>query len=253
MPGVRTKLPAKDALATALTVDAVSGEPLLGFSPEVVNSLRHMVTSLACAGGIPSRLSVAAALREEGVTSTTLAFGTVLANDTARNVCVVELNWWYPGLRNLLARDRGGASGALPPELADRPGLAEVVMGSATLDQAVIPTARPNLSVVAAGATTIDQRPVIARSDTLKHLLAQLAERYDCLLLDVPAVLATSDAIALASLGEACVMVVRHGVTPVASVQLALDDLRHLQMLGVVLNQVRFATPSWLRDLIPQE
>lgn len=253
MPGVRTMPPTRDMLATALTVDVVSGEPLMVFSPEVVNNLRHMVTSLACAGGIPARLSVAAALREEGVTYTTLAFGTVLANDTNRKVCVVELNWWYPALLKLLVRGRGGVGGALPPELADRPGLAEVVMGSATLEQAVIPTARPNLSLVAAGAATIDQRPIIARSDTLRHVLDQLAERYDCLLLDVPAVLATSDAIALASLSDACVMVVRHGVTPIASVQLALDDLRHLQMLGVVLNQVSFATPNWLRDLIPQE
>jgi hypothetical protein len=36
-------------------------------------------------------------------------------------------------------------------------------------------------------------------------------------------------------------------------VQLALDDLRHLTILGVVLNMANFHSPKFLRDLAPQE
>jgi Mrp family chromosome partitioning ATPase len=48
-------------------------------------------------------------------------------------------------------------------------------------------------------------------------------------------------------------MVVRHGVTATPSVQRALDDVRHLKQLGIILNQVSIKTPRWLRTLIPQE
>jgi len=47
--------------------------------------------------------------------------------------------------------------------------------------------------------------------------------------------------------------VVRHGVTSTSSVQLALDTVKHLPMLGVILNQVSIKTPRWIRALIPQE
>jgi Mrp family chromosome partitioning ATPase len=66
-------------------------------------------------------------------------------------------------------------------------------------------------------------------------------------------VLSSSDAVALASLGSACCVVVQQGVTPINSVRLALDEIKHLPMLGVVLNQVRINTPNWVRNFLPQE
>lgn len=249
MFGARKKQQTKAMTATPLAIRAASGDPLHIFAPEVVNSFRHMVTGLACNDGFPTRLAVVSALREEGVTHTALALGTVLASDTAATVCVVELNWWTPGLLRLLAH----SVRALPPALAGKPCLADVVMGRADLEQAVMPTALPNLSLVAAGEVSVEQRPIVARSNALKETIDSLAERYDHLILDVPAVLATSDTIVLASLGTACVLVVRHGVTPIASAQLALDNIRHLNMLGVVLNQATYATPRRLREMLPQE
>ncbi|MCX7790919.1 MAG: chromosome partitioning protein [Chloroflexaceae bacterium] len=253
MFGARKNKPPQDVLATPLTLRSASGDPLIVFRPEAGDSLRHMVAGLVCNAGLPARLRVVAALREEGVTYTTLAPGTVLASDTAHTVCIVELNWWHPGMLRLLAQGSGGTNRALPPSLADRPGLAEVVRGSASLEQALMATALPNLVLVPAGHVAVEQRPVIARSDALKETIESLARRYDHLILDVPAVLATSDAIALASLGAACVIVTHHGLTPTTTVQLALDDIRHLNILGVVLNQATFATPRWILDLVPQE
>lgn len=254
MFGVRKQQRSQEIMATPLAIRAAGGESLFEFRPEVVNSLRHMVTGLACNGDLPARLSVVSALREEGVTHTALALGTVLASDTAATVCVVELNWWRPGMRAILApHDNSVGTRTLPSALTGNAGLAGAITGNISLDEAIVPTALPNLSLVAAGELAVEQRPVIARSSSLKEAIDGLAARYDHLILDVPAVLATSDAIVLASLGDACVMVVRHGVTPTASVQLALDDIRHLNMLGVILNQASFATPRWVLDLVPQE
>lgn len=259
MLSMRKKQQAPNLVGAPLVLNASSGQPLYTFAPEVVTSVRHMVTGLSCNGGIPATLATLAALREEGTTYISLALAAVIAHDTAASVCAVELNWWSPGMLTLLSKGSApsgkGATGAalLPAPLVDRPRLADVLLGKAALDEAIIPTTLPNLSLLPAGEVSLEQRPVVARSEALKALIDKLRARFDHLILDIPAVLATSDAIALASLADACAIVVRHGVTPSASVQLALDDLSHLKILGVVLNMADFKTPKFLRDLTPQE
>jgi Mrp family chromosome partitioning ATPase len=245
---LRKKQPPAEVFSAPLSISTSAGQSIFTFDPEVVTSVRHMVTGLSCNGGVPSSLTVVSALREEGTTYTSMALATVIASDTSASVCVVELNWWSPGMLRLLSKGPGGA-GAIPTA----PRIAEVLTGKASLNEALITTGLPNLSLLPAGEVALEQRPVIARSDALKELIAALRERFDQLVLDIPAVLATSDAIALASLGDACVVVVHHGLTPHTSVQLALDDLSHLKILGVVLNMARFHTPKFLRDLEPQE
>jgi len=36
-------------------------------------------------------------------------------------------------------------------------------------------------------------------------------------------------------------------------VKRALDDIKHLNILGVMLNQTTLKTPRWMLNLIPQE
>lgn len=265
----------------ALTLRTVDGTPLYTFPSDVVTSMRHMETTLLYKGSLPARISIVAALREEGVTYTTLAMATTLAYDLAARICVVDLNWWSPGMRTqpdpnadvtsgtdgsnkagLLKKRRGkatpGQAGAEAPSQtalspADTAGLAAILSRSASLDEALVPTALPNLALLPAGPIAPAYRPALARGDGLKNCIEQLSRRFDHILLDIPAILATSDAIALASLGTACCLVIRQGVTPMNSVHRALDDIKHLPMLGVVLNQAQMNLPGWVRALVPQE
>jgi Mrp family chromosome partitioning ATPase len=264
-----------DSSAT-LTLRTAEGAPLYTFASDVVTSMRHMETSLLYTGNLPARISVIAALRQEGVTYTTMALATTLAYDLAAQVCVVDLNWWSPGVKTQPSSDDqttktgsrklrrakrqpdlGATSSSISEDntalVSATNGLAEVLTGNTSLDEALIPTALPNLTLLPAGALSPAQRAAMARHDTLKACIKQLNRRFDHILLDIPAILATSDAIALASLGTACCMVIKHGVTPVSYVQRALDDVKHLQLLGVILNQTRNALPGWVRTLIPQE
>ena len=55
----------------------------------------------------------------------------------------------------------------------------------------------------------------------------------------------------LASLSDACCLVIRQGVTPVEDVRLALDEIEHLTILGTVLNQAHYATPAVILKFIP--
>lgn len=257
---------ASPAYGTPLLLRATTGSLSQTFDASIVNSFRHMATNLDFNGGLPGCIAFIAALSGEGVTYTSLAFGTTLATDTTARVCVVELNWWSPGMLAQLsqqgalqAKDRGGRRRKQAQPSSGRtdipagPGLAQVLGGTATLDEAIITTEQPNLHLLPAGELPIASRPLMARSKALRELIGQLQQRYDHLILDIPAILTTSDAIALTALSDACVLVVRQGVTPTPSVKRALDDVRNEKVLGVVLNQVQLKTPQFIHTLIPQE
>jgi len=248
-----------------LALRSIDGTLLKSFPPEVISSIRHMETSLICNDHFPTRVAVVSTLGGEGVTYITLALATTLASDLPVRICAVELNWWSPGMQTRISepqvavqprrRRRSTAPPQSPPTqpLVNSPGIAAVLTGAATLDEALIPTALPNLMLLPAGELSPEQRPTIARSEGLKHCIDQLSRRFDHLLLDIPAILSTSDGIALASLASGCCIVIRQGVTPVNSVRRGLDDLQHLEMLGVVLNQTYTALPRWMHALIPGE
>jgi Mrp family chromosome partitioning ATPase len=248
-----------------LSLRAADGALQRTFDADILQSFRYMSTELTLNGSLPRRVALIAALRGEGVTHSAVALGATLANDTGASVCVVELNWWAPGLIRLLdpaaiategkRKRRPRKDDPPPPEpaLVGHPGLAKVVSGEASLDEAIIRSDLPNFDLLPAGELPVARRPFTARSAALRELIDQLAERYDHLLLDIPAVRTTSDAIALASLSDACIVVTRQGATSTASVQQALDDVKNLTMLGVVLNKVSIHTPGWIRALVPQE
>jgi Mrp family chromosome partitioning ATPase len=248
----------------SLVLRADDGQALRVFDEQIVMSLRHMITGLSYNNDLPARIAMIAALQGEGVTYTSLALGTTIANDLNRSVCVVELNWNRPGL---LAEISAAASQPkkrrkkkgdvdlprIDPEFSSRLGLAEVLRDEVELDAVLLHTSLPHLTLLPAGNLEPLHRPTVARGVELRALIDSLSERFDHLLLDIPAVNSTSDAIALASLSDACCVVVRHGVTPVTQVQATLDDVQHLAMLGVILNQVSIHTPRWIRNLIPQQ
>lgn len=226
--------------AEPLSLQNADGSPLVTFSAEVVQNFRRMITRLANASQLPVRLTMMATYPEEGVTYTSLALATTLAHDWRTRVCVVELNWHRPGLLKLV------------PGLTS-PGLATVIEGTAQLDDALVSTSVEGLTLLPAGDLMFGKRTSVARSAELAKLIDQLALKFDRLVLDIPAIRLTSDAIPLAALGNAACLVVRQGVTPAADIKRALDDVGNLPMLGVVLNRVHTFTPRVILDLIPQE
>lgn len=245
-----------------ISLCAANGAAIHTFPADLISSIRHLENTLTYNNTLPKCLAVVAALSGEGVTYMSIALATTLANDRQASVCVAELNWYTPGMITRLSQP----APARPPRhkrpadaLADSepfdggPGLAGVLTQSCTLDQALVATATPNLYLLPAGDLPQHLRPAMARGTALKQCLAQLCERFDMLVLDIPAVQLTSDAVALASLAQGCCLVIRQGVTPVSHVRAALDDLAHLNILGVILNQVSSKLPRWMHALVPQE
>lgn len=206
----------------------------------LIHSLRHMVTKLNRGQQMPAKLAVVSALRQEGVSFVTQALATLMAHDLSRRICLIELNWWWP-------------SAPMREWASHHPGLLPLLHGEMTWEAAVVQTNHPQLSILPAGAIPAAQRPVLARSYALQGMIAELSKEFDHLIFDVPAILTTSDAIPLASLADACCVVVQQGISSRATVKRALQEIDHLPMLGVVMNRVQVATPPWLLKWIPQE
>jgi Mrp family chromosome partitioning ATPase len=132
------------------------------------------------------------------------------------------------------------------------PGIAGILKNEMVLDDVLVSTNNPNLSFLPAGELDRRDRPVYARGTGVKKIITDLGSRFDHLILDIPAIRATHDAVPLAMLAEACGIVVRQGVTRIDDVQQALDEIDHLNILGVIVNQVKHSSPDWLLKVLPQ-
>jgi Mrp family chromosome partitioning ATPase len=204
----------------------------------VAASLRYFLARVQLheSQGMPARLALTSALAGEGVTYVTRSLAAAIAYDTEASVGVVDFNWRRPPKEG---------------DTDERPkGLAEVVEDGVPLDDVIVHTTNPRLSLVPAGAAPVARRPALARSEALTAVLDDLDARYDYLLLDLPPVLATSDAMNLSQLADAYVLVVRQGATSESQVEAALEELQGGETLGVILNRFDSDIPRRLRKLV---
>lgn len=220
-----------------LVLSSPEGTPWMTFPKSVITPLRRMVSLTNRDGDFPRRLALISSLRQEGVSYIARALGTTLAEDMEEKICVIELNWWWPS--------------STPEEIASTGGLAAVLSGELTLEEAVVKTSKRNLDILPAGNMPVEKRPPNARSSALHDLIDELSRRYEYLILDVPAITASPDAIPLASLGTACCLVIHQGATLVDEVRTALDDVDHLHLIGVVMNKNMSMIPSLLQKFLP--
>jgi Mrp family chromosome partitioning ATPase len=242
--------------------------------PRIAGALRYFLArvQLHDAQGMPERLALTSALVGEGVTYVTRSLAAAIAYDTDASVVIVDCTFRRPGGQESKGRrgrsakpstspestpPEGADDGAVPPPAIDGEGsrprhltLADAIENDAPFDDILIATSNPRLSMIQAGAVPVARRPALAQGRQLASLLDQLDERFDHVLLDLPPVLASSDAMNLSQLADAYVLVVRQGATSAGQVEAALDELQGGDTLGVILNRFDSDIPRRLRRLV---
>jgi Mrp family chromosome partitioning ATPase len=193
-----------------------------------------MLTRLQLGDGVdvPHRFGLLAVEGGAGTTFVARAIALVLANDLGRRVCLVDLNWWSP------------SSGLAEDELE---GVADVIRGTADVDSSLVSTTLPELSLLPAGAATVSERSRFAHSPELQKILVELSEPFDHVVIDLPSLATTSDALSLAEESGAVALVVERGVTQEGQIKTAVAELQGIPFLGVVLNRNRSDLPRFLR------
>jgi len=214
--GVRPERPSTLPIASATDYAAAIGE----LEP-LAESVRYILArpQVSIDADLPPRIAVVSALAGEGVTTVSTVFASVLSHDSQSAACRVDLSW----------------------ESTTGPGVYEVIMGSCELDDALVWNG-PSASL-RSGEVSRAEWHRLARSEELDKLIGTLSGRFEHVILDLPAILAGSDGLAMMRLVDAYLLVVKHGVTTLEQVQTVTDLLSDVSSIGSVLNQVRLRTP----------
>ncbi len=198
--------------------------------PAVTRSLRYLLAG----EGLPTRVGVTSSIHGEGVTSISRTLAALIASDWRHTTCWVDLNWWKVSA----APNEAGLFNVT---------MSDVVQGLAMAGDLATETSIPGLSFVAAGDVQVSSRARLTTSSSLADAVSDLSARFDYVVLDLPPVLVTSDAVTLSNLTDGFLLVVRQEAASSVQVQASLQAIAHVRCLGTVLNGAQSNVPRSLR------
>ena len=166
----------------------------------------------------------------EGKSTTAVNFSVMLAQQGQR-VLLMDADLRRPALHRSL-------------DLLREPGLTNLLVGDATVREAVRPSVLPNLDVLPSGPFPPNPSELLS-SKAMKRLLEEFEGRYSQVIVDSPPVLAVTDAAVLAAhTDDGAVLVLRSGETEQRAAERSVEQLRRLgvRVFGAVLNEVATTT-----------
>lgn len=159
----------------------------------------------------------------EGKTTTSANLALTMSREFQHKVVLVEAD-----LRRPTLAERFG--------VRQEPGLVEVLVGAASLDEALIVVPGHSLVLLPAGLAVPRSTELLA-SSLMQRVIDELRARFDRVILDTPPV-TLADTHVLARMADGLIMVVRAGVTTRPAVESALAGVDPQKLLGIVLNEV---------------
>lgn len=186
-------------------------------------SMRSLATTLQVSGGKLSKnvVAVTSALPREGKSTVATSLAFTFARLGHRTL-LIDLDLRRPSIGRIFG-------------MRASHNLDEVLDGSVRLGDAVGANLVDGLDVLP--VQTTHQDPVALLSSPLfKALLADVAHRYDWVILDCPPTLGMSDARLIAQAGAMVLFVVRWDQTPMSAIQTSIKDLKVFgaDMVGII-------------------
>ncbi|MGF6348648.1 polysaccharide biosynthesis tyrosine autokinase [Variovorax sp. W2I14] len=116
-------------------------------------------------------------------------------------------------------------------------GLADILSGDMTSEQAIHSQVTPNLDVLTTGNYPFNPASMML-SSTLREFLEAMSARYDLVVIDSPPVLVAADAAAVAAHAGAILLVARDNLTQIGELSESVKRLAHAgqRVSGVVFN-----------------
>jgi protein-tyrosine kinase len=181
-------------------------------------------------------MAICSAISGEGRTTVGLGLAVRLAQDFPdRQILLVETDMQRPSLANDFDSE-------------PVPGLLDVLASGEPLQMAYRETFLPNFRVIPIGGPVANPSRLL-RSTRMATSIEGMRETHDMVILDLPPLLVSSDAVLLSEYADGLVMVVRAGATPSALVNRALAEVDQARLRGIVLNGGQSSVPGWLRRL----
>ena len=151
------------------------------------------------------------AVKGEGKTTVTCNLAVALGL-TDKSVVVVDLDFYHPRAHRLF-------------EVEKEMGIAEYILGNASLEDIIKKTSRKNVDIITRGAE-VQNSSLVFVSEKFKNMIAELREKYDYVLLDCAPVLQVSDYIHISRVSDGVIFMVEHASTSRSQVKEAVDELR---------------------------
>jgi polysaccharide biosynthesis transport protein len=169
---------------------------------------------------------------QEGKTTTAINLGVTMAEAGGR-VLIIDTDMRRPRLHRSFG-------------VPNQTGISTVIVGKATLEEAIKRTDVPNLDVLTCG-------PVPPNPSELLHtarfgvVLADCAKLYDRVIMDSPPTSAVTDPAVLGNLVDGVVLVVKAGETTREAAMHARKQLAaaKARLIGVVVNAIDFSNPAY--------
>jgi capsular exopolysaccharide synthesis family protein len=188
---------------------------------EQFRGLRGRIDALGAERPIKTMV-ISSAFPGEGKTTASINLSAVTALSLGRRVLLIDCDLRKPKVHQALG-------------LRPQTGLAEVLRGEATIDDAVLKVDGANFDVLPVRSRPSNPSELLG-SVEMRQLIEEAAGRYDRVILDSPAALGLPDAKAISELSDGVVLVVRADFTSEQDVESVLEMLGRERILGMLLN-----------------
>jgi len=197
---------------------------------EQFRTLRGRIDALSTQRPIKT-LAVTSPVAGDGKSTAALNLAIVTSMSVGRKTLLVDCDLRRPQVHRALG-------------IEPRVGLAEVLLGQASLDEAIVKVDGLDLQVLPVRSQPSNPSELLA-SPEMARLVEEVAARFDRVIFDTPATLGMPDAKTVSDLCDGLVLVVRQDFTPREDITQALDVLERRRLLGVVLNDAETARSGY--------
>ena len=202
-------------------------EPAITFDGDnstIAESFRKLRTNLQFlrVDSPPRLIIVTSSMPGEGKSTTAINIALVLA-EAGNEVALIDGDMRRPALDKYL-------------NVVGSVGLSTVLIGQASLDEALQKTSFARVTVLTSGASPPNPSELLG-TDAAKKVLNEMRDRFDYVIVDSSPLLAVTDAALLASHSDGALMMARYGHTKREHVEHAVSSLEDVgaQLLGAVL------------------
>ncbi len=169
-------------------------------------------------------IAVTSAVPKEGKSVTVLNLGTTLAEIRHLKVLVVDGDFRRSSLAQMLSQ----------PE---RPGLAEVLTGDATYEEAIRDTPVPNLKFIAAGSTKNRSAAELLTESCARRVFKRMQNEFHFTIVDTPPATTVTDVGIIGQMCDGVIMIVRLNRTHEAAAKRAvrLLQVNNIAIMGCLI------------------
>ncbi|MDO6686111.1 MULTISPECIES: GumC family protein [unclassified Agarivorans] len=206
-----------------LPLEQFFDEKQINFS-EAVRSIRTSVM-LSMMSQQRKLLSITSSVPNEGKTTTALNLAVAMAG--MEKTLLIDCDLRKPSLGERFNLNRA------------HPGLSNLLVMEAELDDCIVHHERSGLDLLPAGMQTANPQELLAGAK-FKALIDDLSQHYDKIIIDTPPIAAVSDALIVGQVTKSSIVVVNAGRTKVSQIEHTLSQLisHNVVVDGVILNRV---------------